>query len=185
MLRSLIFDQRLRKIAKIRVNLISDVEADATQEPESLPVTEKAALDQSQKFEQHRDFREAIRSLYLAVLLQIEAYDLQLSRAGQSLTVSTSLQPLFEYPPVEYILSLTEQEIRSARSAVAPLFGVGRTHSVITFRAGRGRVFALSCTYIFTNRGLGEAENAKFIHNLLTYLPENAMIRFDEYHHGF
>ena len=115
----------------------------------------------------------------------LEAYDLKLAQAIQPIIISKSLHPLFQYPPVEYIISLNEQVIRSTRLDIVPLFGVDRDYSVITFRAGSGRVYVLSCPYIFTNRGIGDYANAKFIHNLLTYLPQNASIGFDEYHHGF
>jgi hypothetical protein len=49
----------------------------------------------------------------------------------------------------------------------------------------RGRIFVLSCPYIFTSAGLGHPENAKLIYNLLAYLPPKSKIGFDEYHHGF
>ena len=72
------------------------------QSSESLPVTEKAALEQAQDFERHSDFREAIRALYLALLLHLHEQGV-LSYA-KSLTNREYLQELKTYPVLQKVL---------------------------------------------------------------------------------
>lgn len=55
----------------IRDNLISDAQEQETAIIMAEPTTAKDALDQAQEFETHRDFRHAIRALYLATLLYL------------------------------------------------------------------------------------------------------------------
>jgi len=50
---------------------------------------------------------------------------------------------------------------------------------------GAGRVHIITDNYPVTNAGLPEADNLALIQNLITGLPPNARIGFDEYHHGF
>jgi len=89
-------------LQKVRVNLISDVEDNATQGSESLPITEKAALHQAQKFEQHSDFREAIRALYLAILLHL--HERGVLSYDKSLTNREYLRELKTYPVLQKAL---------------------------------------------------------------------------------
>ena len=57
---------------KIRDTLIVGVEDVPSQPSEDSPITEREALDQAEAFEIHRNFREALRSLYLAALLHLQ-----------------------------------------------------------------------------------------------------------------
>jgi len=50
---------------------------------------------------------------------------------------------------------------------------------------GGGHVHVVTSDYPVTNAGLPEADNLALIQNLITGLPPNARIGFDEYHHGF
>ncbi len=123
-------------------------------------------------------------------------YKLKLHTLKNLLMESGSLQTVFQNPPVELIRPFTNYVIDAPSKKVIPLFGSRQgDHTVISFQIGQGRVFALSCPYVFTNEGLSHTDNVKLLHNLLTYLPKNssakkligatAIVGFDEYHHGF
>ena len=114
-------------------------------------------------------------------------YGVELVNAQVPLNTSFRLssEPLFQYAPVNRFISQTDYAIHPVQRDVATLFGNGEDYSIVTSRVEGGRVFVLSCPYIFTRTGLGHAENAKLVYNLLTYLPRKSRIGFDEYHHGF
>jgi len=118
----------------------------------------------------------------LSELLQI--YEAKFAEVDIPLTESDSLPEVFRNPPVPALVSKTKWAISSHRQDAVPLFGRGNNYSAVSFKSGSGRVFLLSCPYIFTNDGLSHQNNVKFLHNLLSYLPENAKVGFDEYHHG-
>lgn len=113
-------------------------------------------------------------------------YGMQIIRTDQPLIVSYRLSPdaFFKDAPVDRFISLTTHEIRPINDQYAPLYGNQGKHTIITRRIGAGRVFVLSCPYIFTNNGLGFEENATLVYNLITHLPPKSRIGFDEYHHG-
>jgi hypothetical protein len=117
----------------------------------------------------------------------VSDYGLQIVEAEKPLITSLRLSPnpFFEDTPVDHFISFTACGIHPVERELAPLFGVGTEYSLVTFRVGAGRVFVLSCPYIFTKHGLGFEENATLVYNLLTYLPPKSRIGFDEYHHGF
>ena len=114
-------------------------------------------------------------------------YGMQILRSGQPLIASYRLSPdpFFKDAPVDRFISLTTHEIRPTTHQSAPLYGAEGKHTIITRRIGAGRVFVLSCPYIFTNDGLGFEENATLVYNLITHLPPKSRIGFDEYHHGY
>ena len=114
-------------------------------------------------------------------------YGLQIVEAEKPLITSLRLSPdpFFENTPVDHFISFTACRIHPVEREPAPLFGVGTEYSIITFRVGEGRVFVLSCPYIFTKHGLGFEANTTLVYNLLTHLPPKSRIGFDEYHHGF
>ncbi len=117
----------------------------------------------------------------------VSDYGLEIVEAEKPLITSLRLapNPFFEDTPVDHFISFTACGIHPVERELAPLFGVGTEYSLVTFRVGAGRVFVLSCPYIFTKHGLGFEENATLVYNLLTYLPPKSRIGFDEYHHGF
>lgn len=114
----------------------------------------------------------------------LEVYESEFVATDIPLTESNGFLEIFNNPPVTAIVSKTKWAVSSRRQDTIPLFGRGDNYSVVSFKSGAGRVFLLSCPYIFTNEGLSQPDNAKFLHNLLAYLSENAKVGFDEYHHG-
>ena len=58
-------------VRQIRRHLINDAE-EAPQSSEDSPITARAALDGAEQFETDGDFREALRSLYLAALRHLQ-----------------------------------------------------------------------------------------------------------------
>jgi len=114
----------------------------------------------------------------------LEVYESKFVEVDIPLTESNGLLRIFKNPPVPTIVSKTKWAVSSHKQDAIPLFGREDNHSVVSFKSGFGRVFLLSCPYIFTNDGLSQQNNAKFLYNLLTYLSEYAKVGFDEYHHG-
>ena len=79
-------------------------------------------------------------------------YTLKLHTLKNLLPESRSLQTVFQNPPVELIRPFTNYVIDAPSKKVIPLFGSRQgDHTVISFRIGQGRIFALSCPYVFTN----------------------------------
>jgi hypothetical protein len=63
--------------------------------------------------------------------------------------------------------------------------GQGNAVIVAGLKHGAGYIYLSSATYPFTNEGLGDAENAALVLNMLRRVPSGGRIQFDEYHHGF
>jgi len=87
---------------QIRHHLIVDAEYEAAQSAEETPVTERAALDQAEKFEAGRDFRAALRSIYLAALLHL--HERGVLSYGKSLTNREYLRELKVHPALHNAL---------------------------------------------------------------------------------
>ena len=59
------------------------------------------------------------------------------------------------------------------------------SHTVAAVESvGSGRVIAVSTAYPFTNEGLADDGNARFVLYLLRSVPPGSLVGFDEYHHG-
>ena len=67
---------------------------------------------------------------------------------------------------------------------MVPLYGRGTEYAVITFRQGNGRVFFMSCPYIFGASGLTFPANAAFLYNLMSTVPRKARIGLAEYRYN-
>ena len=98
-------------------------------------------------------------------------------------------EPLFPVRPVGEIRSLTNVVITAASEAVTnpevvPLYGRGTEHTIVTFRHGKGRVFFISCPFIFSAPGLKYIENATFLYNLMSTVPRKARIGLAEYRYA-
>ena len=114
-----------------------------------------------------------------------EAYGFEL-RAAQSELIDAERmprEPLFPARPVARIRARTDFFIAGIGSDadVVPLYGRGTESAVITFRQGEGRVFFMSCPYIFGASGLTFPENATFLYNLMSTIPRKARIGLAEY----
>ena len=116
------------------------------------------------------------------------AYGFEL-RAAQSELIDAERiprEPLFPARPVARIHARTDFFIAGTGSdeEVVPLYGRGTEYAVITFRRGNGRVFFMSCPYIFGASGLTFPENAAFLYNLMSTVPRKARIGLAEYRYN-
>jgi hypothetical protein len=98
---------------------------------------------------------------------------------------SPNLALSFRNPPVGRIISKTDWSLDPLRSDVEPLFGREEAYTLVKVRSGEGTVFILSSPYPLTNEGLLHEDNARFLSNLLSFIPQGSAVGFDEYHHGF
>ena len=87
---------------QIRHHLISDAPEETPQSSEDVPFTARAALDQAEQFEVHHNFREALRSLYLAALLHLQ--ERGLVSYDKSLTNREHLRELKAHPNLQNVL---------------------------------------------------------------------------------
>lgn len=119
--------------------------------------------------------RSALDSLLLG-------YGLEMRKASQKLVTSQRIpvDPIFPDRPVNEISSRTAFAIQPIERDAAALFGKEMDYSILTFREGDGRAYFMSCPYIFTDFGLGENGNARFLYNLMTTLPGRAHIGLAE-----
>ena len=90
-------------------------------------------------------------------------------------------EPLFPARPVAKIRSLANVVITGTNEDVVPLYGRGTERIIVTLRHGNGRVFLMSCPFIFSAPGLAYAENATFLYNLMSTVPRKARIGLAEY----
>lgn len=95
------------------------------------------------------------------------------------------LQPALGAPPALSLEANTGATLRTERSDVARLAGDEQHPVLLGLQHGEGYVFASSAVHPFTNAGLGQADNAALMLNLLRRVPPEGRVVFDEYHHGF
>ncbi|MBI3965942.1 MAG: DUF4350 domain-containing protein [Chloroflexi bacterium] len=117
-----------------------------------------------------------------SLLSRLDA-QVEMSPADSGVTV---LQPFFEPTPKQLDLG-NAVTLRLRRSDWVPLIGAPNRpdEAILAVRAlGRGRVYAASAPRLFSNAGIGQAENWLVLHYLLAGASPSATIVFDEYHHG-
>ena len=119
------------------------------------------------------------RSAFDSLLLD---YGLEMRKASKRMEISQRIpvDPYFPDRPVNEISSRTDFAIQPIERDAAPLFGKEMDYSIVTFREGDGRAYFMSCPYIFTDFGLGENGNARFLYNLMSTLPRRAHIGLAE-----
>jgi hypothetical protein len=95
------------------------------------------------------------------------------------------LQPAFAAPPTTVIAARPGGRLQSDRADLAVLAGSEAEPVIVGLQHGAGYLFASSTTEPFTNVGLGEADNAALMLNILRRVQPGGRVAFDEYHHGF
>jgi hypothetical protein len=96
-----------------------------------------------------------------------------------------ALQPVLGEPPVLRIEARAAAAIRTERADVARLAGSETAPVLVGLQHGEGYVYASSAVHPLTNAGLGRADNAALMLNILRRVPAGGRVVFDEYHHGF
>jgi len=93
--------------------------------------------------------------------------------------------PTLRSPPVETVSASASYVIDSTRDDIVVHIANGADPVLISFQQGAGTVWVSGLTQPFTNRGLGDEQNARLVLNLLSNVPEQSIIGFDEARHGF
>jgi hypothetical protein len=118
----------------------------------------------------------------------LDAFDLAVIRPGGADAQPASvpvLQPALGAPLAITLEAATGAAINTERADVARLAGDEKRPVLVGLQHGEGYVFASSTVYPFTNAGIGQADNAAMVLNLLRRVPAAGRVVFDEFHHGF
>lgn len=112
----------------------------------------------------------------------VRKYGLKLRRLPKGLDFSqrVSEAPFFPLHPVDKIFAQTHRVIENFTRDASVLYGTTDEGVVVTLRDGEGRVFFITSSYIFSPNGLRNNNNATFLYNLMSTLPENARIGLAE-----
>ena len=90
-------------------------------------------------------------------------------------------KPFFPVHPIDVIRARTRFVLEPMVNEVVALYGTEDGATVVTLRHGKGRVFFIASTYLFSRDGLKYDErNATFLYNLMSTLPRNARIGLAE-----
>lgn len=116
-----------------------------------------------------------------------DAYGINVVPQHLGQQTSTPLQPVLDNPPVQLVALRGHAWLNPIDAEWTPLLRDQR-EQFRTFMAvrpaGRGRVFALSDPFLFSNGSIGEEDNGALILNMLAGVPLGSEIAFDEYHQG-
>jgi hypothetical protein len=112
------------------------------------------------------------------------------SRLGAELLPDAAVDPVSPRQPgllgpVRRVEADAEARLWLKDGAWVPLLGPADGEPVAaTRRHGDGRVYHLASAGPFTNGRIGAADNAALVLHLLSHVPSEATVQFDEYHHG-
>jgi hypothetical protein len=95
------------------------------------------------------------------------------------------LQPALSAPLALRLRAETSAVLRLGRPDAALLAGTAEAPVLAGLQVGAGYVYASSAAHPFSNEGLGAADNAALVLNILRRVPPGGRIVFDEVHHGF
>jgi hypothetical protein len=116
----------------------------------------------------------------------LAAFELELAPAEDGLVETAPvLQPALSAPLALRLRAETSTILRSERADVALLAGTAEAPVLAGLQVGEGYVYASSAAHLFSNSGLGAADNAALVLNILRRVPPGGRIVFDEVHHGF
>ena len=91
--------------------------------------------------------------------------------------------PFFTAPPAAQFWVQTLWSLELGHEAWVPLVGESGRVVAATRTVGDGRAYAVSAAALFSNEGLGRADNYAFVLNALRRHPSARLVGFDEYHH--
>lgn len=103
----------------------------------------------------------------------------------QTIERAPPAQPVLDQPPTGELTLNTGRVLVSLADSYVKLAGPRDAAVVIGMKRGQGYIFLSSATYPLTNAGLGDADNAALVLNMLRRVPKGGRIQFDEYHLGF
>jgi hypothetical protein len=118
----------------------------------------------------------------------LDAFELEVAPApggAGPIAAAPVLQPALSAPLALRLRAETAAILRSQRADLAPLAGTTEAPVVAGLQVGEGYVYASSAAHLFSNAGLGAADNAALVLNILRRVPPGGRIVFDEVHHGF
>ncbi|MCE2416214.1 hypothetical protein J4G07_19695, partial [Candidatus Poribacteria bacterium] len=100
---------------------------------------------------------------------------------AQEFSRRTADESFFPLHPIDVIRARTRFALEPITREVVALYATEDGATVVTLRHGKGRVFFIASTYLFSRDGLKYDErNATFLYNLMSTLPRNARIGLAE-----
>lgn len=115
----------------------------------------------------------------------LEHFGLEIGFFDERVEGAEPAQPLLLDPPWDQIEVRTERYLVTARDDAVVLAMAEGQPVLLSFEHGAGRVFVTTALYLFTNKGLSDADNARLIHNVVALVGDGAQVVFDEFHHGY
>jgi len=107
---------------------------------------------------------------------------------GPDVSATYDARPIVESPSIAGVSRVvgdgTVRFVHESFPAAVPLVADAAGAVIITYTLGRGRIIALADPTIFTNRLLGQADNAQLAVSLLGAGPR-VTVAFDEFVHGY
>lgn len=106
---------------------------------------------------------------------------------GVDVQDAVPLQPVFLNPPVRSVRVEPLTRLQLPGPEWVPLLGTANDNTgpvAATATYGSGRIHILSSVSPLTNEGIGVADNAAYVTNVLAGVPRGGTVVFDEYHHG-
>lgn len=97
--------------------------------------------------------------------------------------IEGSISPALSSPAFRDLSTGTARAL-ALREPAAVHVGDGERAIVATRRVGRGRVFLSSAPDMLANANIRSAGNDRLVLNLLAGAPRDAVVAFDEFHHG-
>ncbi len=95
------------------------------------------------------------------------------------------VQPLTN-PTVNTVQVNTSYSIDLSKHPDATVYiGSKEQPLLVGLTEGKGRIYLTSAPYLFSNEGLGAADNGRLVLNLLAATPDGSVIAVDEVHHGY
>jgi hypothetical protein len=104
---------------------------------------------------------------------------------GHGVTLVRTGSPADDYTDGIDKLTVGTRSTVGAPAGAAVLWRVGRGAGAVLLERGKGRVLVLADATPLSGRGLRRDDNLLFLVNAARWDAEDAVVLFDEYHHGF
>lgn len=116
----------------------------------------------------------------------MEHYEFSLSFLPEPIVEFAASTPLLNSPPTtSKIKTQAGYGLTTSRIDYFPLVSANVLPIIVSLEQGKGMVILSSTPYSFSNQALKDDPNASLMLNLMTYIPEEGEVAFDEWHHGF
>jgi hypothetical protein len=125
-----------------------------------------------------------VTGLHAALAVPLVSDDQEDRVTGHSVSLIRTDGPADDYTDGVARLTVGTRSTVGAPKGAAVLWRVGKEPGAVLVEHGKGRVLVLADATPFSGRGLRRDDNVLFLVNLARWHAEDAVVLFDEYHHG-